>query len=174
MRKQAFSLIELLVVIAIVGVLAAIAVPTYRTYSWKVKIAKAYHYLNSVMQPLRVSYEKNQTFPSTFVFNGTTVNGNTWTNVTDPRGIISSFGYTPRTNAVLLQANLIGLESMPGYGVTTGPAISVAYRASGTTILFQCGNFSSWAPNQYDVSREYLPVSCTCANLFSYVNGGSC
>jgi type IV pilus assembly protein PilA len=41
-KEQAFSLIELLIVIAIIGILSAIAVPSYQKYLMKAKLAEAF------------------------------------------------------------------------------------------------------------------------------------
>ena len=44
-RQKGFSLIELMIVIAIVGILAAIAIPSYKTYVLKAKTADFYSFL---------------------------------------------------------------------------------------------------------------------------------
>jgi len=46
-RFNGFSLIELLVVVAIVGILAAIALPAYRDYVTRGKLAEAYSFLGA-------------------------------------------------------------------------------------------------------------------------------
>lgn len=49
-NKKAFSLIELMVVIVIIGVLAAIAIPSYRQYAVNAKLAEAYQGLDVLTQ----------------------------------------------------------------------------------------------------------------------------
>ena len=65
-KQQAFTLLELLVVIGIVGLLAAVAAPSYRTYTIKTKIARALPLLKGVAQKASTMYETtgNITHPS--------------------------------------------------------------------------------------------------------------
>ena len=48
LREKGFSLIELMVVVAIIGVLAAIAIPNFRTYRAKARTSEAKLHLSSI------------------------------------------------------------------------------------------------------------------------------
>jgi prepilin-type N-terminal cleavage/methylation domain-containing protein len=63
---KGFSLIELLVVIAIVGLLAAIAVPSYKMYVLKSKVATLRPYIESVMSTSVNYYNKNGVLPNAY------------------------------------------------------------------------------------------------------------
>ena len=47
-RQRGFTIIELMVAVAIIGILAAIAVPSFRTYQWKAKRGEAFVNLGSL------------------------------------------------------------------------------------------------------------------------------
>ncbi len=62
--NKAFSLIELMVVIAIVGILSAVAVPSYKDYMARVKIVSAVSELQSLRNSVKEYYSKNGSFPT--------------------------------------------------------------------------------------------------------------
>lgn len=64
-RKQhGFTLIELMIVIAIIGILAAIALPAYQTYTIRAKTAEAMQFADSAKTIMWESYFGKGSMPS--------------------------------------------------------------------------------------------------------------
>ena len=61
-RFRGFSLIELMVVIAIIGVLASIAVPSYRMYIGKAKVAELLEYASQLKSTVTEYVTTSNTF----------------------------------------------------------------------------------------------------------------
>lgn len=57
-KSHGFTLIELMTTVAIVGILASIAIPTFSTYSLKVKDSEAYMLLPELARSLKVYYDQ--------------------------------------------------------------------------------------------------------------------
>lgn len=62
-RQLGFTLIELMLVVSIIGILAAVAIPSYQDYVIKSKLAEATELVNPVRQAVSQYYDRWGQFP---------------------------------------------------------------------------------------------------------------
>jgi len=61
-RDEGFTLVELMIVVAILGILASVAIPSFRNYQWKAKRSEAYVNLGALANNQKAYYTLHDTF----------------------------------------------------------------------------------------------------------------
>ena len=157
LTKQAFSLIELMIVIAIIGVLSAIAIPSYKDHS---KRAQVVEIINSILLPLKhelaTSYNQTGAFPNSYL--GSIANAA----VLVPMPGNTNIKLKYQTNAT---AAVLGVDIATSYLDLRGPSSNFNRIHGGFTIvngilIWYCGIYST-----SDADVKYLPSSCKHNNV---------
>lgn len=174
LKCKSFSLVELMVVIAIIGILSAIAVPSYKNYVIKSNIAAAIPVGEYAINYLINSYENTGSFPSSISVYGA--------NIPSGGGTLSSL--TPVTSKLQISyANftcgsgpcaIIGIYfstnlGIAGYSFVPGNANAGQYNRICMGVVYTnsdiykkyCGGCSyDRNPNGNDITSQYLPPGC--------------
>jgi len=64
MKQQGFTLIELMIVIAILGILAAIAIPTYQDYIIRAKVSEGVNVMSNAKASVADYYQVHTAWPA--------------------------------------------------------------------------------------------------------------
>ncbi len=128
-----FTLIELMIVLAIVGVLTAIAVPSYSKYKLKANRSDAYTMLNEIMQAQERYMAQNQTYIIDITQLGY---ANPQTSVDGYYSIAASVceAGTPIAQCVLLTATAQNGQQADRNNATGTANINITYNSRGTKV----------------------------------------
>ncbi len=187
LKNHAFSLIELMAVIAIIGILASIAMPSYRDYMIKSKITNAVTIKEKIATLFMEQYESNGTFmpaTGTLAVDGVAAATPVAVTAAIAGAVAYGIGGIP---AIALAATsttadyclyIAGLEGMSGVGVTylapsatskgTNAGICERMTYANGAYTKQCGAGDTAA---LGVPQKYLPKGCSCT---IYTATGGC
>lgn len=134
--QKGFTLIELMIVVAIIGLLAAIAVPSYQDYTVRAQVTEALSLAASYKSGVVDYYSTTSAFPSNLTNIGSTTSGK----------YVGSMVITSGGGAVSITATM---------GNSANPAIR-----GNTFIMASADGGAQWTCDNGDLLSKYLPGTC--------------
>lgn len=119
MKKNGFSLIELMVAVGIVGILAAIAIPSYSAYVKRANRSDATRSLSATAQALERCYSQNFTYVGCPIL------------ATNPTGSSQGY-YTVTINTIVGPPESYNMNAVPALAPQTTDAACVSFTLDST------------------------------------------
>ncbi|EZQ01300.1 type IV pilin protein [Acinetobacter sp. Ver3] len=134
--KKGFTLIELMIVVIIVGVLAAIALPSYQNYITKAKIKEAQSNLIALSLSAEQAYQRTLNFPNTNFANTSAIKASPIFSTWNPSSEAFNFKYTS-TDGITYTLEAVGTEAR-----VVGCTLKLTN--NGVRSLTGCGSITDW------------------------------
>ncbi len=127
-RNRGFTLIELMFVVAIIGVLASLAIATYKTYTIRAQVAEGLNFASSLKTPIVDAYTVDGTAPANRAAAGMSVNA------TDSRG-----NYVSQVDIINGRIE-VSFGGAAAHQDIVGKTVSVTpYETPGNVVNWRCG-----------------------------------
>jgi type IV pilus assembly protein PilE len=146
-QQRGFSLIELMIAIVIVGILASIALPSYRDYLTRSRIPEAAAELGDIRVRMEQFFQDNRTYPVSGCATAPAVPSAT--QIAVPAG--DSFNFSCVATATTYTATATGKGSMAGFQYTVDQFNGRASNISGAAAT---AGWSAHSPNNCWVTKK--------------------
>lgn len=145
--QKGFTLIELMIVVAIIGILAAVAIPSYADYTARSQVTEAVGLSSGFKTGFSEYYADNGVWPSYLTQVGSTISGKYVSFMT-----ISSGASATGTVVITATMKTVGVSTKVGGGVY----------ALGSTNGNQwwCGKADAIVAGTTTIDNKYLPGAC--------------
>jgi type IV pilus assembly protein PilA len=150
--RSGFTLVELLFVVAIIGILAAVALPTYLGYSKRARMSELVLAVSACRTPVAELYQSNASGPGT---------GNWGCEVSGPAsGNVQSIA-TDSNGRIIVMARGFSDPTIDGKVLTMVPLIDGNLAVSATDMNKQITAWRCGSPGDgTTIPAQYLPSSC--------------
>lgn len=156
MNRNGFTLIELMIVVAIIGILAAVAIPSYQDYTIRAQVVEGLSLVGEVKPSIRDYYKNRGRFPDDNVMAGAPA----------PEHLIGNYvkGVRVENGAMHVTFGHYANSQIDDRVLSIRPLFVTANPSS--PIAWGCGNqtpppgMTAAGENRTDVLPQYLPSAC--------------
>jgi len=159
--QQGFTLIELMIVVAIIGILAAVALPAYQTYTVKAKVSEAILATSQCRTAISEAYQT-----ASAAFTTTNPGANNW-------GCEANTGATTDTSAPTKYVRMVETSNTGEITVTTTASADLK-DAGGMTIVLTPMKTTTTAMSYGDAPAQVFAFACKAGTMPGKYLPGSC